>query len=728
MRSRHGAVLALVLAFVLVMAAACTDDDDATTTSATAAPTTTAAPATTTTAPPPETTTTTTIPEPEEPPLAIPALADWENSPHADRTAEAFRHWDEDDPMVIPSFCAKCHSDGGFQDFLGTDGSDFGTVDADHAVDTVISCTTCHNSVTRAMDSVVMPSGVELADLGSEAVCMQCHQGRQSGVSIAAAVEGMEDDVVNEELGFLNVHYYPAAAVKYGTEALGGFQYDGKTYDAFFTHVEGFESCTDCHSPHSTEIKASTCVNCHSAEDPKDIRTLASAVDYDGDGDVDEGMYYEIEGVKALLYAAIQAYATEVAGVGVVYDSHSYPYFFIDGDGDGEVTEGEGIYPNKYATWTPRLLKAAHNYQLASKDGGAYAHNGKYIIQLLYDSIDDLNGALGTPVSLDALHRIDHGHFAGSEEAFRHWDEDDPAVVSSRCSRCHTAAGLPLFLTEGVEITQDPSNGLLCSTCHNDLGTWSRFESAEVPFPSGATLALDDLGSNLCLNCHQGRSSTNSVLGAVEGIAADTVSEDLGFINIHYFAAGATLFGTDAMGGFEYPGKEYVGQFGHVDSFNVCTECHDAHTLEVQVAACAGCHGTEDPTAIRAGGDDAVDYDGDGDAAEGLAAEITTMAEALYAAIQAYAAADPNMAAIIYDSHAYPYFFVDSNENGVPDPGEGIYPNKYNTWTPRLLQAAYIYQYALKDPGAFAHNGKYVIQMLYDALGDLGANAGMTRP
>ena len=62
-------------------------------------------------------------------------------------------------------------------------------------------------------------------------------------------------------------------------------------------------------------------------------------------------------------------------------------------------------------------------------------------------------------------------------------------------------------------------------------------------------------------------------------------------------------------------------------------------------------------------------------------------------------------------------------------PGEAIYPNRYVTWTPRLLKAAYNYQYATKDPGAFAHNGKYVLQILYDSLVDLGANvSGMTRP
>jgi len=56
---------------------------------------------------------------------------------------------------------------------------------------------------------------------------------------------------------------------------------------------------------------------------------------------------------------------------------------FVDGrfqDGDGE----------GYSTWTPQLLKAAYNYQYSITSQGGYAHNGKYLIQLLIDSMEDL--------------------------------------------------------------------------------------------------------------------------------------------------------------------------------------------------------------------------------------------------------------------------------------------------------------------------------------------------
>jgi hypothetical protein len=417
----------------------------------------------------------------------------------------------------------------------------------------------------------------------------------------------------------------------------------------------------------------------------------------------------EIIGMQEMLYAAMQTYSAEVGGAAVVYDSHAYPYFF---DEAGE----------RYGSWTPRLAQAAYNYQVSQKDPGEFAHGGKYIIQLLYDSIESLNEGMSSPVDLSnmsAMRRIDHGHFAGSEEAFRHWDED--GFVPASCTKCHTSEGLPLFLTEGVTISQEPSNGLNCATCHSDLTTYALYASPEVTFPSGATVSMGDdeeaQASNTCLNCHQGRSSSSSVDGRIGDLGPNEVSDSLGFINIHYFAAGATLFGTEVKGVYEYAGQEYLGRNIHVEAFDTCVECHSAHALEVKVESCANCHdGADSAEALADIRVSEADFDGDGDAAEGLAGEIETMSEALYAAIQAYAESTAGVDPIVYDSHAYPYFFNDAGE-------------RYGTWTPTLVRATYNYQYAQKDPGAFAHNGLYMIQVLYDTLNDLGADvSGMTRP
>lgn len=671
-----------------------------------------------------------------EPPGGVPFEDLWLGSGHADAKAEAFVHWDNENPAEVPTSCAKCHSSDGYKDFIGADGSAAGTVDKAAAIGSVINCTTCHNDVTKTMTSVTFPSGAEVTGLGPEARCMQCHQGRAWGGSVdeAIAKAGLtDDDTVSSDLGFTNIHYFAAAASLEGTMTDGGYQYAGKSYDANLAHVEGYNTCVGCHDPHTLKVKISECAACHqdvkSEEDLKNIRMPGSKVDYDGDGDVEEGIASEMDGMRAMLLQAIQEYAKNVAGAPIAYDQTSYPYFFADTNGNGTVDEDEKVATNKYLNWTGRLAKAAYNYQTSIKDPGAFAHGGKYMIELMYDSIEDLNTMLVAPVDLSNAHRIDAGHFAGSEEAFRHWDVD--LKVPGTCAKCHAPGGLPQFITEGVTVSEKPGNGLQCATCHDDVSKFTRYVVNSVKFPSGATVTFGEgEEANLCINCHQGRESTVSVNNAVKGLGPDDVGEKLGFRNIHYFAAGATLFGTDVKGAYEYEGKEYLGQNKHTEKADNCVECHDVHALTVNVDKCNACHDVktvEDTRNIRAE-DDTTDWDGDGNVTEGIDGEIATMRDALYAALQAKA--ETGGTPIVYNAAAYPYFFVDADKDGQPDKNDKGASVGYNAWTPRLLKAAYNYQYSVKDPGAFAHNGKYVLQFLYDSIQDLnpGAVSGMTRP
>ena len=99
--------------------------------------------------------------------------------------------------------------------------------------------------------------------------------------------------------------------------------------------------------------------------------------------------------------------------------------------------------------------------------------------------------------------------------------------------------------------------------------------------------------------------------------------------------------------------------------------------------------------------------------------EIATLYDALYEAMQTYAD-EVSGTSIVYDANAYPYML---KEDG----------SAYNAFTPRLVQAAYNLHYVTKDPGAFAHNGKYIIQVLYDGLESLGQvvevdMTGLVRP
>lgn len=206
---------------------------------------------------------------------------------------------------------------------------------------------------------------------------------------------------------------------------------------------------------------------------------------------------------------------------------------------------------------------------------------------------------------------------------------------------------------------------------------------------------------------------------------SDAVEPKLEFINVHYTAAGAMLMGTLACVGYEYSGKTYAGRFQHQQPYTRCTTCHELHTVAVKFAACAACHRqVTDKASLRAIRISTSDYDGTGDANEGLAREVDHQRARLFSAIAAYAKTVSGKP-IVYDLETFPYFFVDTNGNGIADKDETKFSNRYKAWTPRLLKAAYNYQFVTKDPGAYAHNPTYALELLYNSIADLGTKVSV---
>lgn len=322
---------------------------------------------------------------------------DWWGSAHADASAEAFVHWNEDEPPEVPVYCAKCHSGAGFLDYLGQDGSAAMAVDAPAAINSVITCEVCHNESADALTSAMFPSGVEISLGASDALCATCHSGMTAGSAVMETAVDYSDDDIIPETGFINPHYAFAASTWLGSEAAGGYQYAEKTYVARYLHAEGVQSCTQCHDPHSLHTRKdyeeddNLCAACHSNvtgyQDYRDV--FVDGIDYDGDNSV-EGLYHEIEGMTEQLYVSLQSYAADTLVQPIIW-ADNYPYFFNDLNGNGEADEDEVSYGNRYLSFTPRLMRATFNYQFSRKDPAGYVHNGKYILQLLYDSLEDLS-------------------------------------------------------------------------------------------------------------------------------------------------------------------------------------------------------------------------------------------------------------------------------------------------------------------------------------------------
>ena len=304
--------------------------------------------------------------------------AAWESSAHADKESRAFSRWNDEDPPEIPTRCAKCHSTTGYLDFLGADGSPAGEVTQPAPVGTTVECDACHNDVSRSKDSALMPSGVTLTALGGAANCFECHQGRASTKSVSEAVDGKAADTVDSELSLPNIHNNPAGPTQHGSEAMGGFEFANRTYAGFYLHTADFNTCYECHNAHNLQVEAEKCSACHlganTQADLANIRT--NNIDYDGDGDIQEGMSGEIETMADRLLLAMRIYAATTEGAAEL-------------EHDGRFVDSAG---ESYATWTPRLLQAAYNYQYVTIDGGGYAHNAPYLLQLLFDSIEDIGG------------------------------------------------------------------------------------------------------------------------------------------------------------------------------------------------------------------------------------------------------------------------------------------------------------------------------------------------
>jgi hypothetical protein len=829
----------------------------------------------------------------------------WLTSAHADHTAEAFIHWNEDNPPQVPTSCARCHSTPGYRDYLGADGSAPNVVDKPAPVGTVVECDACHNDQALALTAVTFPSGLTVSGLGKEARCMVCHQGRESTVSVEKSVDAStksykvtnsettgaglvgtgvaiaagttftdtgaafdaagvgsdgsyylhfvanpvylngaagvvstkniyrvqilaaagdsltlatplaaetpasgksfqytvyqmkSEDTVSAQLfkplKFLNVHYFAAGASLYGREAAGAYEYEEpngaaqdvvltpmtqrRGYDRKFTHVASKDTCIECHDPHTQKVRVSECAECHvnefgnpvaTYEDLRAIRMAGTVDDFNGNGDTIEGVWYEIKGLESVLYAAMQSYSTNVCGSTISYNPDAYPYFFVAGTNTG------------FTAWTAKLVRAAYNYQYAQKDPGAFAHNGKFIVAFLYDSIEDLNetlAALPTPApvpNFENLVRNDPGHFDSDGEPYRHWDEDSDHLVDPSCARCHSIEGFQFVVKYGLDTTV-PANlaaGLSCETCHvagtnfapraqnpNPDGMPERVyvKSVAFPYPSTATSTQitavtinnaakgtpeqDD--SYICMTCHRGRES-KLTLDAADPTGA-TTKFTLSFKNAHYLGAGAVLYGNKAAGMYQYNGNLYSQRWDHDQGYSQpypaaswyraqCKFCHmqeGSHSFEPEISStCTYCH--VDSTSV----DDLTpafrpEDNYDGNQATKPKAELGVFQARLLAAIQKWCkdATDANNGSlatyVVYNPAAYPYFCVDTNKNGVWDAGETS-AAKFDTKT---FRASFNYNFSVKEPGSWAHNPKYVFQVLYDSIKDLNGDlTGLVRP
>jgi hypothetical protein len=711
--------------------------------------------------------------------------------------------------------CARCHVGSGFRDYIGADGTADNHLAGYTGTGTALQnagkldnttfgkdmqCDMCHNDVLFNANNTMKGTlntiqfaqasgaGKTVTVNATTALCGQCHTSVRDGRNIAtvAAAIGTPTDwdavLAAPPAGGVRPHYLGAASTFLGADAAVYGQIAGAVYSARNPHGN-LAACTSCHSPHTGSLPADSnpndpantiaakCGGCHNDEltglpvttfaQLEESRQYGFEGDIDGDG-VQESLKVEIEGMKAKLVAALRAYSvalgqpdmcfvvdatTGLADQAYVLDTPAQPCNAIAAD---KVTKlGNNT---TYTKFTARSLRAAFNYMAIQNDLGAWAHNPRYAIEILYDSIADLNLGIVTkittspPVVPNGL-RAFNGHFGAADAASKYsamlYHGGANAVTgelippmggwSAACGQCHGgSAGLSSYLAgmpAALTVATPAVPAMQCDTCHvltgTDMKTLRSITKVYFPPQKNGAPTAGEVSFNgadlpvtfaLCGSCHSARENKKTVDN--KGLSSGAFTATL--VNPHYLGAAATVMGTRTKSWYEYDGKSYTafpafwksgtngrapGPHGSPHGAE-CTGCHQGkaskHSFEVDYTYCAGCHTGNYALAPKE-------------------EEYASMKAELLAALNAYVTSAANNAAfttananatgLCYDGNVYGYVLVQT-ASGCTTTGAKLDLN--------AMKAAYNLHWMNKDPGGWAHNEYYVMQLVYDSIVDLG--------
>ena len=227
--------------------------------------------------------------------------------------------------------------------------------------------------INKFMDGTAIPSGV-----GNNAICLFCHQGRESGYTIYANLKSKGLDpytdpnkVTTTTFNFQNPHYLDGGAIVWSKNAfeyltVSGTPTPNKYNSGISKHQE--KNCAGCHMPeespngfeggHTWRPTIEVCKECHTTATT--FFDIKAAADYNGNGKV-ETAFEEIGTINpdSGLFGQVKA-ALEAKGV--YYNPDSYPYFFTATGGT-------------FNRWSSNTLSAAFNLSYAYKAGtAAYVH------------------------------------------------------------------------------------------------------------------------------------------------------------------------------------------------------------------------------------------------------------------------------------------------------------------------------------------------------------------
>jgi len=350
-------------------------------------------------------------------------------------------------PTFINNFvCYQCHNGLGTIDYIndvqGTSGARvlWG--------DSTVTCWTCHDPHTSQIeknvrvpvklsynslfvDPVKNPRGgidkfMDGTDIppevGNGKICLFCHQGRESGLTVFLRIKakGIDPyttpDRVIGGLSLASPHYLESGALLWSRNAWEFF-FNGVPQQ-YSTGIPEHQqlNCMDCHMApatvdpstgvieggHTWRFQIETCQKCHPgakvirqalprrAGSPNTFINIPASADYAGLGVV-KTTFEEIGTINDPDFGDSGLFGQLKAGLqakGIFYNPEVYPYFFTD-----------ATYTKTFTTgFTSNTMAAAFNLSWAWASGTCTPyHNAPYIVQILQDSLK----ALGvTPIGV----------------------------------------------------------------------------------------------------------------------------------------------------------------------------------------------------------------------------------------------------------------------------------------------------------------------------------------
>lgn len=334
------------------------------------------------------------------------------------------------------------------------------------------------------------------------------------------------------------------------------------------------------------------------------------------------------------------------------------------------------------------------------------------------------------------------------------WNAYDFKSRAGDCNRCHTTTGFIKYISTG-DSTQwgsasDTTKEMLgCNGCHIDYSYALRPANQVTAKYTGGEVTYPDIGtSNLCLNCHVGRASGNTIKNVQRNYTSAA------FVNSHYLTAGGIVFGEI---GYEYENRDYSDPAGPEEIYRhryigtsdsrgnsaaashsgPCVGCHlankaqpgEKHTFKPYILTgtslsptceTSGCHGAT--ATLPTPRDKAW-----------LQNVLQPRYQAALSSLKYFLAT--NQYRKLYFNSSNPYFFRDSDDDGVLSVSEVVSSNAQKKWHSvggpvagqdisgmNNLGAAFNYNLLIHDRGGVAHNRFYTRRLIYDAIDWLDDN------